>query len=111
MILSYLIGIKWLHLWLISDAISELSNARQNASSVSLMLSILLTHAELNCEPVDGGEAFKFNLGCSKRGKTYLLRKVRKLLVSKHRSMSHEFVDDVRFRCVEWLFMVPDILC
>ena len=75
------------------------------------MLSILLTHTELNCEPVDGGEAFKFDLGCSKRCKANLLRKVRKFLVSKHRSMTHKFVDDIRLRCVERLLMMPDILC
>ena len=75
------------------------------------MLSILLTHAELNCKPVDGGEAFKFNLRCSERSKANLLRKVRKLLVSEHWSMTHEFVDDIRFRRVERLFMMPDILC
>ena len=99
-ILSNLIRIKWLHLWLIGHAVGELTDARQNTSTVSLMLTILLTHAELNCEPVDRGEAFKVDLRRTKRGQTYLLRKVRKFLMSKHWSVTHELVDDIRFGCV-----------
>ena len=110
-ILSYLIGIKWPHLWLVSHTVGKLTNAWQNSSSISLMLIILLTHTELNCEPVNGCEAFEFDLGCSERGKTNLLWKVCKFLVGEHRSMAHELVDDIGFRCVERLFMVPDILC
>ena len=53
-ILGDFVRVQRLHLWLICHAVGQLTDTGKDTGAVGLVLAILLAHAELDCEPVDG---------------------------------------------------------
>jgi len=109
-VLRDFVWIKRLHFWLISDAVSKLTDAGENSSTVCLVFPVLLAHSELNCEPVDGSQALKLNLARTERGKTNLLGEISELLVCEHGCMAHELVNDIRLWSIERLLVMSNVL-
>ena len=111
MVLSDLIRVKRFELWLIGDAVLQLTHTPEDTRTVSLVLATLATHTKLNRKPVNCCETLQLHLSCTEGSQTNFLRKICELLMRKHRGVTHQLVDDVGLRGVKGLFVMSDVLC
>ena len=110
MILSDVVGSKWLELWLVSDAVLELAHRAEDTRTVGFLMAILKAHAEFDSEPVDRSKLLDVELARTERSKTDFLAEVREVLVSEHGRVTHQLMDDVGLWGVERLGVVPNVL-
>lgn len=87
-VLSNLEGVKRVVPGLVRDAVLELTNATENASTVGLDAVGLPAEAKLDGEPVNCRKLLNLALTCAERSQSNLLRKVGKVLMCKHRRVT-----------------------
>lgn len=112
MILCNKIRVKWFKLRLIGNAVLQLTKATHDSGAVRLFIALMVkAHAELDREPVDGGEAFELYLAGSEGREADFLTEVGEVLVGEHRGVADELVDDVGLGSVLRGRVVPYVLC
>jgi len=95
---------------LIAQAVSQLSERRQQTGAESLRFAILFAESEFDGEPVEGGEFFYPFVRGAQRQKTNLLRELGEGRVGEERNVPQQLVTNVRLRRVQRLGSVSNVL-